>query len=141
MEKLRGWLEARGVGLVVRRGAEDCFVSGGSERPVVQLNGAASRAEQMHGALHECGHVQVWLARRRRPRHRVAGCSLVELEKNAGRWKPRSKRRRLATMEEEIEAWTRGLRLARRLRVRVKAEAFEVSRARALMTYARWLPS
>ena len=137
MEKLRVWLRARRVSLDVKRRGEDCFWYEASSG-CVEVNGSAPRAERLHAALHECGHVQVWLGRRRHPNRRVAGCSLKELAADAGRWKPRSTRRRLATMEEELEAWTRGIRLARRLRIRVNGEAFEASRARALMTYARW---
>ncbi len=140
MDKLRCWLAARRVGLDIRPKGEDCFVyEEGATSAVVRLNASSTKSERLFTALHECGHVQVWLGRRKRPEHRIAGCSLRELEEAKGRWRPRTVRRRLATMEEEIDAWTRGLRLARRLRIRLKNDAFEASRARALMTYARWL--
>ena len=137
MEKLRAWLLDRRAELRILPRASDRVEFEGASA-VVYVNAQASKAERLFAALHECGHVEVHRSRRRAPSRRVAGCSLRELDRNAGRWRPRSTRKRLATLEEEVAAWTRGARLAKKLRIRLRVDAFEACRARALMTYVRW---
>ena len=138
MEKLRTWLRRRSASLVLLPGVEDCALFGNGPT-TVRINSSASREQRLLAALHECGHVAIFESRKHAPRSRVAGLSQQEDERAIGRGRVRTTRKRLATLEEEMEAWTRGWRLARRLRVRVRTEAFEATRARSLMTYARWV--
>ena len=137
MEKLRAWLASRSATLQLLPGVPDQVVFEGKVATVF-VNSRAKKREQLHAALHECGHVHVWRRRARNPRRRVAGCSLEEFIGATGRQKARTTRTSLATLEEEIEAWNQGELLAKQLRLRLRPEGYEKSRARALMTYVRW---
>jgi hypothetical protein len=100
----------------------------------VTLDAAQPYQERVAALLHECGHVLVYL-RRKRTRARVAGATFTEWWNASGRLQKRSKLKRITVLEEEIHAWNLGEKLARRLRIRVCKRVFERCRADALRTY------
>lgn len=139
MDKVEEWLSIKGYTLSVEPNTADEV----HFEPVlcVFLNANQSRESMLHTALHECGHVLIRKARMRRGprgRTRCTGISALEEHKGVGRYKRSTKRRQMAVMTEEIEAWERGLKLARRLGIKVNTKRFENARIRALMTYCRW---
>jgi len=136
MKKLRAWLEARGFSLELRNCAESA-VDVGCDK-LVTVDARLSPPARVSTLLHECGHVCIFLHRRRWPRVRVAGATWNESWKNRGRCGPRARVGRLAELQEELEAWDRGEALARRLRLRIPRRVYERVRLRCLMTYARW---
>ena len=89
-------------------------------------------------ALHECGHVLVHQARHKRKNERIAGVSKQDQEHQVGRYSKRTKKRHIAEVTEEIEAWERGWELGKRLKIRIAKKYYENVRVRALMTYMRW---
>ena len=136
MEKLRAWLVAQGFSLQVRKCAESA-VDVGCER-LVTIDARLSSPALLATLLHECGHVCIFLHRRRRPKARVAGATWSESWKNRGRCSPRARVGRLAELQEEMEAWDRGEALARRLRLRISRRVYERVRLSCLMTYTCW---
>lgn len=139
MDKIEEWLEKKGYSLSVEPNLKDEV----HFEPVqcVFLNSKQSKESMVHTALHECGHILIRKSRMRNGpngRKRCIGISAREEQKSIGRYKKSTKRRRMAVMTEEIEAWDRGLKLARRLCIKVNKTRFENSRIRALMSYCRW---
>ena len=49
-----------------------------------------------------------------------------------------SRERRVAKITEELEAWKRGERLARRLGIKINEEKFDKVRSDAIMSYIEW---
>jgi hypothetical protein len=139
MDKVEDWLEKKGYSLSVEPDAKDEVHF--EPTLCVFINSNQSRESKLHTALHECGHILIRKSRMRcghKGRKRCTGISAVEEQKGIGRYKKSTTRRRMAVMTEEIEAWERGLTLARRLCIKVNKKRFENARIRALMTYCRW---
>lgn len=132
MEKIRSWLHKKGFELCLQPKAED---SVDFEERRVSINSSDAYYVRIGSALHECGHILIFLARCRNPVKRFSGSTLQEQCFLKGRRKPRSRRFRIACLQEELDAWDRGLDLAVRLGVRVNKKVLEKDRIKALMTY------
>ena len=88
---------------------------------------------KLYGLLHECGHALI--------RKDWGKFSKEYSARVAGDWdgrKARSDRFRVATIEEEVEAWKRGKRIANRLGIELNEERFEIHKTECLMSYIRW---
>ena len=97
----------------------------------VTIAGRMSPEKQLYFLLHECGH------------HLIG---FDEGDERFGRGYPLATdpnhnatfQHRLACLEEEIEAWHRGWRLAKRLGLEIDREDFDKIRAECLRSYVRW---
>lgn len=138
MFKLRAWLGSKGFQLCTRPHAEDMVDFG--ER-LVSINASDPYPIRIASALHECGHVLIFLSRCRRPQKRFSGSTLKEQCLLKGRRTPRSRAARIACLQEELDAWDRGLDLAQRLGVRVNKRILEKDRVKALMSYVGFAAS
>ena len=49
-----------------------------------------------------------------------------------------NRKKRVAVLSEEIEAWKRGELLAKRLGIEINSEKFDRVRADAIMSYVEW---
>ena len=86
----------------------------------------------MRWLLHECGHVLIEQSMRRRLRRKFI---LGYHHPRQGRGRPRASAADI--LHEEIEAWHRGLGLARRLGVKVDLDAYWRDYGVAIHSYAR----
>ena len=103
----------------------------------MHLSSRGTYHSRLSTLLHECGHVIVWLRRRRNKTKRVYGASFCEWMEGKGRCRARTKREALAILQEEMAAWDLGEKLARRLKVRLSLTKFESERTRAVLSYLR----
>lgn len=136
MDKLRKWLARNGFSLKLcfREADEVCFST-----KSVTINSASKPLTRINSLLHECGHVAIWKCRKKNPRKRVCGSTLGASNRiMTSSMKKLNKTDRLALISEEVEAWERGAKLAKRLKIRFSAARFRADRTRALMTYQRW---
>ena len=95
-------------------------------------------------ALHECGHVLISLARKKRPHAKIAGATLAEFNANQGYTNEGRSRLSnftagLQVMQEEVVAWERGVRLGKRLRLGIPMPVYQRHATKNAMTYVRWL--
>ncbi len=93
---------------------------------VIVLSSAQTPRQRVYAALHEAGHILGYEARDflfSDAPHRITP-----------RMSPRS---RLAVVENELDAWRRGWRLAERLELGLSARGFEKEAATWIMTYVR----
>lgn len=131
------WLRRRGYSLSYGRGVRKDEVDFDARRVSVSC-----QAQPTIGALHECGHVLVSLARRRRPQSLIAGSTLRQFQANSCVAET-ARLRRLAdglrVVAEELVAWERGFQLGRRLHLRVSAKTYQRHVLRNAMSYVRWL--
>jgi len=132
MDRLRSWLSRRGFRVLQERGARDEVEL---LSRTVTLDAAAPYQKKLAALIHECGHVRIFMSRLRKPTTRVCGASLREDLLAKGRCDRRGRSARLSLLQEEMEAWESGERLARSLGVRYTRRVLEKNRTWALMTY------
>ena len=89
--------------------------------------------KRLYGLLLECGHALIrkdWGKFSKEYSGRVQG----DIDGRTAR----TELYRVATIEEEVEAWKRGKRLAKRLGIGLYEDRFDAHKAECLMTYIRW---
>lgn len=74
--------------------------------------------------LHEIGHMLVWNKK-----------DYDETYSHSEKYKPESQIYRVAEVEEEYEAWRAGLKLAKRLKLRLNRATYEKIKARCIISY------
>ena len=133
--KLQTWLQGRGFTV---RFAHKCADEVDFDRRLVSINASSSASSRVSALLHECGHVLIWRSRCENHARRVCGRSLEERLLEKGRGRKRTSARRLAVLQEEVEAWDRGWALRGRLRVRANQKSYERIRSSCLTSYVKW---
>lgn len=98
----------------------------------IVLNSRNHIEKRLYILLHECGHILI----NNNSFDRVFSLSLDTEAIMGG--KKVSRKRRVAKLAEEIEAWKRGENLARRLGVKINEEKFDKIRSDAIMSYVEW---
>lgn len=98
-----------------------------SEFNEVIIDGTISYEMQTYILLHECGHILLW----------ENGMAL-DIQDKSGRTLGASFKERTFTVIEEIEAWKRGLSLAKRLKIPVDEVKWEEEVAEAIGKYIKW---
>ena len=125
---LESWLESKGYFVSLETDAEDAVYYNCKQ---VSLNSRNHIEKRLYILLHECGHILIDNGKRDR---------LFSLSKTteAIMGKRESRKRRVAVLSEEVEAWKRGERLARRLGININAKKFDNIRADAIISYVEW---
>lgn len=122
------WCSSKGIQVILAKKANGVYEP---DSKVVTLSCRASPEKMLHYLLHECGH------------HLIG---MEEHHERFGKGYPRggdpkavnNYEHRLACLEEEMEAWTRGWRLSNRLRLEVDREEFDKTRIDCLRSYVEW---
>jgi len=128
LDAVVSWCATKGISVVMAKKANGAYEP---DSKVVTLSCRASPEKMLHYLLHECGH------------HLIG---MEEHHERFGKGYPRGDgprttnnfEHRLACLEEEMEAWTRGWRLAKRLRLEVDREEFDKTRVDCLRSYVEW---
>jgi len=118
VRKLLAWCASRGIRVEL---ADGSYFYPGSRR--IELNWRVSKEVRMFHLLHECGHYLVSKSGRR---HEAANGAEFTLET------------RIAILEEELEAWYRGRRLAARLGIKINRKRWASVRRKCLASYVLW---
>lgn len=122
------WCAGRGVAVYVAKKANGTYDPNSKQ---VTLTARAAPEKMLHYLLHECGH------------HLIG---MEEHHERFGKGYPRggeprvtkSFEHRLACLEEEMEAWHRGWKLAKRLGLEADREEFDRTRTECLRSYVIW---
>lgn len=123
------WCEARSLNVSFGKILNGVFYP--AEKKVL-ISGRASPQKQLCYLLHECGHFL------------IDNCSSEKTK--VSRWGSfedpdigwTSKRYRVEIVDEEIEAWKRGEKLAARLGLEIDTRTFNAVKAESLITYMKW---
>jgi len=121
------WLFDRGYVVNEYTGAEDSVYYESKE---ILINSRKHIESRFYTLLHECGHILI-----NDNRDRVFKLSR---ETSAIMGNKPGRRRRIAVLSEEVEAWKRGERLAKRLNLEINEEKFDKARTDALISYVEW---
>jgi hypothetical protein len=122
------WCASKGMSVVLAKKANGTYEP---DSKVVTLSGRAAPEKMLHYLLHECGH------------HLIG---MEEHHERFGKGYPRGGfenstnnfEHKLACLEEEMEAWHRGWKLAKRLGLEADREEFDRTRVECLRSYVNW---
>lgn len=127
--KLLQWIKSKGFSL--RESDGDSYLP---DEKIITYNKKLSKENKLYSVLHECGHLLVQLnvwSYERRYKSQVQGL----FDKR----KCRSLRWRIDFLKEEYDAWDRGYRLAKRLKIPISKERYYDYASKCLATYCRWV--
>ena len=119
------WLEERGYYVEFDKSGDD---SVDRIAKVVSINTTRSEETQLYIILHECGHIL------------VAESDIIVngIDEVLEKYSYSSKIYKTFTVIEEVEAWKRGLALARRLKIPINKEKWNRDVSRAIYKYMLW---
>ena len=128
IEAVELWLCSKDYEILYETDAQDGIYY--CARQIV-LNSRNHVEKRLYILLHECGHLLINSTKRDR---------VFALSRNteAVMGNRTTRKRRVAVLSEEIEAWKRGERLAKRLQLRINEDKFDKMRANAIMSYVEW---
>jgi len=122
------WCSTKGITVIMAKKANAVYEPDSKQ---VTLSGRASPEKMLYYLLHECGH------------HLIG---MEEHHERFGKGYPRGDvmnstsnfEHKLACLEEEMEAWHRGWKLAKRLGLGADREEFDKIRVDCLRSYVDW---
>lgn len=124
MSAVVSWANKRGITVYVSR---DISYSFGN---IINIKNARSLRSMLYALLHECGHVLVGDKDERfELGYRQVG----------GTGSRKHAPHRVAVLDEELEAWDRGRKLARRLGIKLDKRRFEIVKASHVVTYCMFV--
>jgi len=119
------WFQKRGYHIELERDGHDAI---DRISKFVSINSTRSKETQIHVMLHEAGHLLVG-----------ESDSVVNGEEEVlKKYSEKSKIHKTFTVIEEVEAWKRGLGLARRLGIPINKDKWNKDVARAIYKYMIW---
>ncbi len=128
-EEISQWAKKYNVDVSLESGTDDRYES--SEKKIF-INSRLGAEARYYTLLHECGHLLVdknWKTFERDNPMYASSCDLRIAK---------SKAYRVSIVAEEIEAWKRGRRLAKKLGHRVDDKKFDKMISENVMTYIDW---
>ena len=128
-EEIEEWVASKGYCVVEETDAEDRVEWADK---TIYINSRNHIENRYYTLLHECGHMMIAQSWRDFDKdHPMYACS------SDGR-NARSKAYKVSTVAEELEAWKRGRRLARRLQHHVNDEKYDAHVTKNVMSYIEW---
>lgn len=103
---------------------------GALEGNVISINSRLSVEKQLCYLVHECGHHLIGI----HEKHQRFGAGYGDETPGV----TRTLKHRIAVVEEELEAWHRGRKLAKRLKLRVDEGMLDRIRIASIKTYMSW---
>jgi hypothetical protein len=129
LQRVVAWCEARKLEVVFDGRAGGLH---DSERRKIRITGRARPDKQLYLLLHECGHHLIGdpQSNTRFSQGYSAGDNDPSIKRSATY--------RIDVIAEELEAWHRGGRLAKRLELKLDKRAFDKERTTCMKTYMKW---
>ncbi|MBO77047.1 MAG: hypothetical protein CME17_06395 [Gemmatimonadetes bacterium] len=126
-EQLKSWAESKNYTVTEKWGVEDCIVFEDQE---IFINSRCKPENMFYTLLHECGHYLLDKAKESfKETHPVYPSEVTDgrIEKSTAY--------RVCILSEELKAWERGWRLAKRLNLHVDQQNYHRCMTDALWTY------
>jgi len=129
-ERVYEWAESRGYQIVEGPEEEDACWSDVKQITIYSSQGIENR---LYSLLHECGHALI-RSSAKDFQYQYPAHAMAELD---GR-KRRSDKYKVSLVEEEMEAWKRGRRLAKRLGIFIDEQNYNKLKTKCLIGYFNW---
>lgn len=104
---------------------------------IISINTRQGIENQLYTLLHECGHVLVQQDHKAYAK-RYPGTAKVNMSEKLSRRLEKSVAYKIDVISEEIEAWQRGLRLAKRLGIYINEEKYTALMNKCVYSYVKW---
>jgi hypothetical protein len=128
LNKIIGWCDKRGLTVYFRRHENGSY---SEAYKTITIAANALPAKQVAYLLHECGHHLI-SQHASEPNRFLMGYGQTDSAIT------RTFQHRLACLEEEIEAWHRGMNLAKKLKLRFDDDIIDFIRVDCLKSYIKW---
>ena len=125
--KLKNWVESKHYTVKEMKGVEDCIVF---EDRVIYINSRCKIENMFYTLLHECGHYLLNETKesfKETHPHYPSEIDDKRIEKSTAY--------KVCILSEELKAWERGWRLAKRLHLTVDQESYHKCMTEALWSY------
>lgn len=129
LQELTNWCTLRGINVDFSREAGNFYYN---DEGTIQINVNMRPPTQLNTLLHECGHVLIMS--RKRSRHDRFGAGYGYCGSPIGRLAFH----KCNIVDTEMEAWHRGMSLARRLRLSIDVSLFEHDMSKSMRSYFKW---
>jgi len=122
------WCAARKIGVTFVKESNGLYDANDKS---IKISGRLAPELQLYVLLHECGHFLVG----ERGIHQRFGGGYSSAKSGASK----TTHHRIDVLDEEFEAWHRGRRLAKRLKIKLDDDVWNKTRAGFLRTYMKWV--
>lgn len=127
LQRLVKWCDSRKLDVVFGKRENGTYYPESKE---MVISGRAAPEKQLHYILHECGHHLIGM----KEQHDRFGMGYPQIDPVI----KRTFNHRVACLEEELEAWHRGRKLAGRLKLNLDMEEFDRTRLGCIRSYIKW---
>lgn len=127
LEAIVSWCEDRGLEVVFTRRAAGIYQVDSKK---ISVASNLRPHKQVCVMLHECGHYLVG----REEDHDKFGMGYPQTDPEV----TKTFRHRVAVLEEELEAWHRGWKLAKRLELLIERDTFDAIKLDCIRSYLKW---
>jgi len=124
-----GWCDSRGIEVDFSKQMGGMYFP---EDKRIKVSGRLDPEKQVFVLLHECGHHLIG----DKEKHERFGMGYSRLSVDPT--VTRTFRHKCDIIDEEYEAWHRGVKLARRLKIKIDKERYDKVRAEMIKTYLVW---
>lgn len=124
LDKLIIWAESKGYSVVLST-SEDNSIDSISKLIFISTNQSVKK--QVCVLLHECGHAQVF-----------SNNGSISMGSVGKKWGEKSKKRKTSVVIEEVEAWRRGINLAKKLKISLTEDEIKLNMINAISKYIKW---
>lgn len=126
IKKIEKWLNKKGFSICFRGDTFDFY---DDYNKTIYISTRQKKETQLFGLLHECGHLLI----QTNPTYKKNFPITNKVYKNKKFL--HTNLLKMENLEEEIEAWRRGKKLAERLNIKLNEESFEKTRIECLRSY------
>jgi hypothetical protein len=105
---------------------------------IIKINKNTKLLSQIITLLHECGHLLIYNERQKYKNKIILNLNWKEWKQIFIKKIRRLKRIKIAILEEEIEAWNRGAKLAKKLCIKIPCKSWNYHKIRSLLTYTKY---
>jgi hypothetical protein len=127
LQILVDWCNVRGIKVNFCRREGGIFYQ---KNKLIKISARLSHEQQFFILLHECGHYLIG----GKEKHERFGMGYSQV----GVVSSKRFHHRVDIVDEELEAWYRGFKLARRLKLLINKERFDKTRVKMLKSYFAW---
>ena len=124
IDALISWAQSKGYSIEISKDGDN---SVDSKSKHISVSSSKSCDEQLAIIMHECGHIQMFL-----------NGGILKMDSQSKKWEETSRKYKTCVLIEEVEAWRRGIALAKKLNIKFNEDFVKNSMINAILKYAKW---
>jgi hypothetical protein len=124
IDVLIAWASNKGYTIEISKEGDNS-VDGKSKH--ISVSSLKSKEEQLAIIMHECGHIQMFI-----------NGGILKMDEQSSKWSEDSRKYKTCVLIEEVEAWRRGIALAKKLDIVFDDNFVKLTMINAILKYAKW---